>query len=88
MTKTSPVKRQPFFNSADGQSPQATLSKQFVPGVERRNLHDVVKPRRHRSTDESSVPAADQHFDDPLGQVGFHSTISSAGRLKVGRVGV
>jgi hypothetical protein len=87
MTKTSPVKRQPLFNSADGQSPQATFPRQFVSGVERCNFHDIVKSRRHRSTDESGVPAAHQHFDKALGQVGLDSAISS-GRPKVGRVGV
>jgi hypothetical protein len=88
MTKTSPVKLQPSFNSADGQSSEPAFPKQLISCVERSNLHDVVKSHRPASTDKSSIPAADQHLDDPRGEAGFHGFNPSPARPKIARVGV
>ena len=73
------MKPHPSFNPLNAQPSQAWLAEEFVPGMQRRNLEQVVDARGWLLADEACMLAADQDGCNPLRQIAIHRLLDKGG---------
>ncbi|MDF0517538.1 hypothetical protein P0R31_09875 [Bradyrhizobium yuanmingense] len=59
----------PLLDPAHANMPQSRLSKEFGPGMERRNLEEIFHARQRLSADQCRKGAVNQYDCNPLRQL-------------------